>query len=328
MPRQARLDIPGLIHHVMARGIEGREIFHTDSDREFFLKRMADVLADHGAPTLYAWALIPNHFHLLIRPAETHLSTMMQRIMTGYAVNFNRQHNRKGHLFQNRYKSIVVDEDAYFLELVRYIHLNPIRAGIVTSIRDLASYQYSGHAAIMGKRRYPAQNLEDVLALFSQKRSDAIKGYQDFVADGVGQGTRKDLQGGGLIRSAGGIAALCGRNASEHEAADERILGGGEFVEMVLHAHEKEQSSHLSNIDSLLLDVAARTGFSSDQILGPSRNRDVSKARREFYLLAHEETGASLALLGRMTGRSHVSVARGIDQAKNERPQELEALAK
>lgn len=318
MPRQARLDIPGLVHHVMARGIEGREIFHNNSDREFFLNRMSDILADHGAPTLYAWALIPNHFHLLIRPAEMHLSTIMQRLMTGYAVNFNKQHNRKGHLFQNRYKSIVVEEDAYFLELVRYIHLNPVRAEIVTSMSELASYQFTGHAAIMGKRQYSIQNVDDVLMMFSKKRSDAIKGYQDYVAAGVGQGTRKDLQGGGLIRSAGGISALLATNTSEHEAADERILGGGEFVEMVLHTHGKGQKSHSSNVDDILLNVAIRSGFSRDQILGPSRNRDVSKARRAFYMRAHEETGASLALLGRMTGRTHVSVLRGIDQARCE----------
>jgi putative transposase len=120
MPRQARLDIPGLVHHVMARGIEGRDIFRDNKDRENFLQRLMDILSETGGPSLYAWALMSNHFHLLMRPAEAHLSTIMQRLMTGYAVNFNRQRKRTGHLFQNRYKSIVVEEDPYFMELVRY----------------------------------------------------------------------------------------------------------------------------------------------------------------------------------------------------------------
>jgi putative transposase len=318
MPRQARLDLPGLVHHVMARGIEGREIFKDNKDRELFLKRLADIFSDSGAPTLYAWALIPNHFHLLIRPAVTHLSTVMQRLMTGYAVNFNRQNNRKGHLFQNRYKSIVVEEDSYFLELIRYIHLNPVRAGLVSSVEQLADYPFAGHAVIMGKRKYPIQNIDDVLAMFSTKRSEAIGRYQEFVAEGIGHGTRKDLQGGGLIRSSGGITALLARNSEEHEAADDRILGSGEFVEMVLNTHKKEHDFHMSNVEDVLQNVATMSGLSREQIVGLGRNRDVSKARREFYRRAQEEAGASMALLGRMTGRAHTSVARAIQQAKRE----------
>jgi putative transposase len=250
----------------MARGIEGREIFNDDSDREFFLKRLSDVFSAPGGPTLYAWALIPNHFHLLIRPGETHLSTIMHRLMTGYAVNFNKQHNRKGHFFQNRYKSIVVEEDSYFLELVRYIHLNPVRAGIVKSLGALAAYPYTGHAVIMGGRKFPIQNSEDVLARFSDKRSKALSEYQNFVFAGIEHGTRKDLQGGGLIRSAGGLSALLARGPDEHEAADERILGGGDFVEMVLNAHGKAHDSHLSFIDDILQNIAAGSGVSRDQI--------------------------------------------------------------
>jgi putative transposase len=318
MPRQARLDIPGLVHHVMARGIEGRKIFQNNSDREIFLKRLVDVFSDPGGPTLYAWALIPNHFHLLIRPEKTHLSTIMQRLMTGYAVNFNRLHKRKGHLFQNRYKSIVVEEDSYFLELVRYIHLNPVRAGIVRTMSELASYQFTGHAVVMDRRKFSIQNTDDILARFSKKRSAAITGYQDFVAAGVEHGARKDLQGGGLIRSAGGITSLLAKGSNGHEAADERILGSGEFVELVLNTHGKEHDSRLSNIDEILMNTVAQSGFSRDQILGPSRNRCVSKARRRFYKQAQEEAGASLAQLGRMTGRAHVSVARAIEQAKCE----------
>ena len=93
----------------------------------------------------------------------------MQRLMTGYALNFNKHHRRIGHLFQNRYKSIVVEEDSYFLELVRYIHLNPLRAGMVNSLDALEKYNYTGHGVILGKREYPIQNVDYVLSCFSSK---------------------------------------------------------------------------------------------------------------------------------------------------------------
>ena len=118
MPRQARLDAPGLVHHVMARGIEDQKIFRDDRDRENFLVRLAKSLALSGGARLYAWALMSNHFHLLLRTDEHLLSPIMQRVMTGHAVSYNRRYRRKGHLFQNRFKSIVVEEEPYFMELV------------------------------------------------------------------------------------------------------------------------------------------------------------------------------------------------------------------
>lgn len=121
MPRQARLDVPGLIHHVMARGIEGRDIFIDDNDRTNFLKRLVEAANRPGGPRIYAWALMSNHFHLLLRPGGSGLSPVMRRLMTGYAVTYNKRHKRQGHLFQNRYKSFVVEQETYFLELVRYI---------------------------------------------------------------------------------------------------------------------------------------------------------------------------------------------------------------
>ena len=126
MPRQARLDAPGTLHHVMARGIEGRNIFRTDKDRNDFLDRLA-AQCEAEALKVYGWTLIPNHFHLLVRTGNRSISASMRKILTGYVVRFNRRHQRQGHLFQNRYKSIVCEEDPYLLELTRYIHLNPLR---------------------------------------------------------------------------------------------------------------------------------------------------------------------------------------------------------
>jgi REP element-mobilizing transposase RayT len=154
MPRQPRLDAPGVLQHVMARGIERRKIFWDDKDRTFFLERLA-VILEETQTQCYAWALIPNHFHLLLRTGLTPLSTVMRRLMTGYAVTFNIRHRRSGHLFQNRYKSVICEEDPYLLELIRYIHLNPLRAKLVEDLKALDKYPWSGHSAILGSRKNP-----------------------------------------------------------------------------------------------------------------------------------------------------------------------------
>jgi len=145
MPRSARIDIEGVLQHVMVRGIERRDIFLDDCDRSAFKDRLSQLLVKTRTDCL-AWSLLSNHAHLLLRPTKGKLSELMLRLLTGYAVVFNLRHHRCGHLFQNRYKSIVCEEDAYLLELVRYIHLNPLRAGLVPSMRKLDTYKWSGHA--------------------------------------------------------------------------------------------------------------------------------------------------------------------------------------
>ncbi len=254
MPRQARLDAPGVLQHVMARGIERRKIFWDDKDRASFLERLA-VILEETQTQCYAWALIPNHFHLLLRTGPTPLSTVMRRLMTGYAVTFNLRHRRAGHLFQNRYKSVVCEEDTYLLELTRYIHLNPLRAKLVEDLKSLDKYPWSGHSAILGRRKnslipnkqekpdqpdIPEKSLaektvEDVLQYFGKNLKEARRRYRQFVEKGIKQGRREDLQGGGLTRSAGGERiGLLGLKKEERELSDDRILGSGHFVGDVL----------------------------------------------------------------------------------------------
>jgi len=213
MPRQPRLDAPGLLQHIMARGIEHREIFKDDKDRKSFLERLASIL-EETQTQCYAWALIPNHVHLLLRTGPTALSTVMRRLMTGYAVTFNIRHRRSGHLFQNRYKSVICEEDPYLLELIRYIHLNPLRARLVQDLKELDKYPWTGHSAILGrhknfliakppkglnkpnqpdtpnKRKNPEKSLaektiEDVLLYFGETKRIARRRYRQFVKNGI-----------------------------------------------------------------------------------------------------------------------------------------------
>jgi REP element-mobilizing transposase RayT len=224
MPRLARLDAPGTLHHVIGRGIERKEIFYNDTDRTDFIDRMA-ALCEEGAMDVYAWVLMPNHFHFLCKTRNRPLSSGMRKILTGYVVNFNRRHRLYGHLFQNRYKSIVCQEDRYLKELVRYIHLNLLRAGLVKDIVELNQNPWSGHSALMGKVKREWQNSEYVLSFFGENRYRR-RNYQQYVQKGLALGRRPELVGGGLIRSLGGWSeVLALRVRGEKQRSDQRILG-------------------------------------------------------------------------------------------------------
>ena len=242
MPRGPRLDAPGTLHHVMVRGIERAVIFRDDPDRAEFLARLTPQV-ETGALTVYAWALLPNHLHLLVRTGIRPLSQSMRSLLTGYAGAFNRRHRRVGHLVQNRFKSIVVEEEPYLLELVRYLHLNPLRAKVVPTLRILDRYPWTGHSAILGTVPRPWQDTRTILAQFGPPERRTRAAYRAFVAAGVPQGRRLELQGGGLVRSVGGWAALGAlRRAKDAVAGDARVLGGGEFVERLWRETQAAQT--------------------------------------------------------------------------------------
>jgi putative transposase len=187
----------------MVRGIERGLVFRGDRDRDNLLERLGEILADTQTPC-YAWALMPNHFHLLLKTGAVPISTVMRRLLTGYALWFNRKYKRSGHLFQNRFKSILCQEDAYLLERVRYIHLNPLRSGLVQDSDGLDRYPYSSHRVLMGNRKIPWQDTKWVQGLFGKKLTSARRAYRSFVEKGIADGRREDLTGGGLLQSAGG----------------------------------------------------------------------------------------------------------------------------
>lgn len=317
MPRSARLDILGVLQHIMARGIDGQEIFRDRKDRRWFLERLSEIITE-GNGKLYAWALMPNHFHFLLRPLEATMAETMRRLLTGYSVWHNKRHRRSGHLFQNRYKSIIVEEETYFLELVRYIHLNPVRGKLLSEPEQLDSNPYTGHAVIMGNRRYDCQDVDWVLKWFDNRVGRARRVYRTFVMAGFQQGVREELRGGGVIRSAGGRKQFAARSKEDHELGDERILGNGNFVERILRRCEKKKNARDSDIEIILADVCRALEIPQEQVLSRSRERSVSAARRQFFLRAYEEAGASYTSLGRICGISHTSVKQAIVKARAE----------
>ena len=184
---------------------------------------------------MVAWAFTDTHIHLLSISGSQGIARFMRCLLTGYAVGYNLKYQRHGHLFQNRYKSIVCEEEPYLLELVRYIHLNPLRAGIVKTLEELEEYAWCGHGVLTGKRQREWQETDYVLRRFSEQRGKAIRGYRKFMEEGKGQGRRLDLVGGGLIRSLGGWSQVLSLRALGKDMPhDARILGGGDFVEEAL----------------------------------------------------------------------------------------------
>ncbi|MEE9537582.1 MAG: transposase, partial [Desulfobacterales bacterium] len=180
MPRKARIDAPGALHHIIIRGIERKAIFKDNADRANFFERLGHIISETETGC-YAWVLMANHVHLLLKTGLAPIATVMRRLLTGYAVSFNRRHRRHGQLFQNRYKSFLCEEDVYHKELVRYIHLNPLRAKIVKDLEVLKRYQWCGHSVLMGKVEAGFQDTAYVLRLFGQSTRQARRAYESFV---------------------------------------------------------------------------------------------------------------------------------------------------
>ena len=312
MPRQARLDAPETLHHVMVRGIERRALFRDDTDRADFVARLA-TLAESGALTVYAWALLPNHAHLLVRTGTRPLARSMRSLLTGYAGAFNRRHHRVGHLFQNRYKSLVVEEEPYLLELVRYLHLNPVRATVLSDLRTLDRYPWTGHSALLGTVPRPWQATATILAQYGPSRRRARHAYRTFVAEGIPQGRRPELQGGGLVRSAGGWAAVTAlRRGREAYGGDERILGGTEFVEALRQAAPAwtAASRRCPPLARVLTAVAAAVGCPPEALAGPTRTARVARAREGAAYLWCRVGGQVGRELAAALGLSHQAVSQ------------------
>jgi REP element-mobilizing transposase RayT len=240
MPRKARIDAPGAVQHIIIRGIERKAIFRDTADKDTFIERFGKIVIQTSTPC-YAWVLMDNHAHLLLRTGQAPVSTLMRRLLTGYAQYFNRRYKRHGQLFQNRYRSFLCDEDEYLLELVRYIHLNPVRAKMIKDLKGLNRFKYAGHSVLMGKYDHPWQDCDYILKRFDRPGKKTRKRYLKFIIKGMNQGRRPELRGGGLLRSVGGWSSLKAmRSLNMRVKGDERILGSGEFVEKVLkHANEK-----------------------------------------------------------------------------------------
>lgn len=318
MPRGPRLDYPGALQHVIARGIERRKIFRSARDRMDLLDRLGNLVSESGA-ALYAWVLMPNHIHALLRTGSLSLSRFMQRLLGPYANAFNRRHRRSGHLFQNRFKNTLVEDEPYLLELVRYLHLNPVRSKLPVTVESLDNYRWTGHAVLLGEHDFAAQDTDFVLAQFGDRVGAARQAYRDFVREGAGRESEIDLEGGGLRRSAGGWEVVTKlARGRERWAFDERILGSGNFVEDVLQRLEQHKLPGISSTDDgakfepLLGRVARYCSVGNAEIASRTLRPDILRARTLVCYLAVRRYGLTIAEVSRALRVSPRSVGRAI----------------
>jgi hypothetical protein len=242
---------------------------------------------------------------------------MMRRLLTGYAVTFNRRHKRVGHLFQNRYKSIVCEEETYFRELVRYIHLNPVRAGLVAALPALDRYPWAGHATVVGRISRPWQDRRTILSWFGRTEAKAVGAYRGYLKEGIPIGRRPDLAGGGLVRSAGGWAEVrARRHQKEPMAADPRILGSGDFVEGLLRdAEERLRASFRRTptrreIATVIAQRCRRARISVEELQQGGRRGSLSMVRAELARHLITDLGLSLAQAARHLGVSTPAISK------------------
>ncbi|MFZ5862255.1 MAG: transposase [Nitrospirota bacterium] len=274
MPRCARLDAPGLLHHVIARGIERRVIFSDDGDRANFLQRLARLLPETGT-TCLAWCLLSNHLHLLVRSGPDGLAWFMRRVLTGYAVYFNRRYDRAGHLFQNRYHSTVCEAESYLLELVRYIHLNPVRAGLVPDIQALRQYPGCGHSAVMGVIPRSWHATDEVLAQFGANAKMARQRYEAFLQDGLERG---DLAA--RIDESGTEPEMKGtRDADGPDRRMSQVLGRPEFVESVSRRSNAAVAGRRKSGRALLREVCRVLNLAPDELRSGRQERSLANGR-------------------------------------------------
>jgi REP element-mobilizing transposase RayT len=311
----------------MLRGINKTDLFADDLDRLKFLERLGHVL-EGGTAIVYAFALMGNHVHLLIRSGEAGIATVMRKLLTWYSIYVNKRHARTGHLFENRYKSILCEEESYFLELVRYIHLNPVRAGIVTAMDALDTYPWSGHRILVGNAPCAWMDSDFVLSQFASTRKKAKETYRTFVEAGLSMGKMPHLVGGGLVRSLGGWSTVASlRRHGSMEKGDERILGSTEFVLTVLKQAEERQRRQikLASVDailSLIEEECNKRQINPEEVEKGGRRARASEARAAIAYRATTELGLPSAEIARHLGVTTASITRAVERMERKSGQE------
>lgn len=300
MPRQPRIDLPGYLYHVITRGIERKSIFKDTHDYKTFTGKLAEVIAETGG-TCFAWVLMPNHAHILLRSGRTGLADMMRSLLTGYAMYYNKRHKRSGYLFQNRYKATLCDGDAYLMALVRYIHLNPIKARLVNTLEQLDHFSMCGHTVMMGIGKAIWQDTDAVLGLFGNTVSAARQAYREYIREGIsGSG---DFEGGGLMRSIShGNGDFLRGKVPDHIKYDERILGESNFVDSIylkigdLKEDDKEQYT----FEEVLDIIARKEGIDKTVLCSKNRAWQVEQARKLAVFIGVGKLGLTNTAVGRI----------------------------
>lgn len=286
MARKTRLHVPGGVYHVTLRGNGGQDIFFEPSDRRFFYGLLDEGTGRFGY-RVHGFCLMTNHLHLVLQAGEAPLALPMQSLASRYARRINRRRHRAGHLFQGRYRALLVDADAYLLALVRYVHLNPVRAGLAASADD---YPWSGHRAYLGLETLPWLTTDWVLGQFGRRLAAARAAYGGFVAEGAGQG----------------------RDAAFHFGPDDsRVLGDDDFLARIQEQdREVPPAAPPPPLDAIVGRVAEHYRIPVAELAGPSRARAASEARGVVAHIARNSGAAGLSEVARRFGRDPTTMSR------------------
>jgi len=302
MARKPRVEFDGAFYHVIVRGNQRQDIFRDDRDRAVYLDKVERYRAQYGL-RLYAYVLMSNHVHLLLQTGATPLSKIMQAIQFTYTQSYNRRHRTVGHLFQGRYKAILCDRDAYLLELVRYIHLNPAR---LRQPRDFHKYPWSSHQAYLGKKTPAAVETGLMLRQLGNGPARARRAYRAFIAAGVGIGHRE----------------------SYYDTIDQRFLGDEDFIERVEKRAERAEvlpRGPRIGFVSLVEAIADEHGTTAKVLVRPGRERGWTGARAILVYLAREWGGLSAKELGKRLHRDPSRVSRLYANYAQNRDRRMEA---
>lgn len=317
MARSTRLDQPGSTHHVMGRTITGRPLFSDDYDRISFIVRLGRCCTCCGVKVL-AWCLMPNHFHLLVRTSETPLSSFMARLLTGHASHMNTRHQGRGHLFQGRFKSILVADESYLSNLICYIHLNPVRAGLANGLAALDAYRWCGHRMLKGSPAPFWMDVRSALESFAGETKSAVRAYQQLMAQGDLPGGTEHVPVHALTRS--GIDGPAGRAVSrEWDVSREHLTGGSRTARRIAREVPEDVRSRFrkrvqadEGIAALLEEVKRRWRINRNELLKRSWGGDISEARAFLAFYLTTELGFSLAEAGRWLGISRAAAYRAV----------------
>jgi REP element-mobilizing transposase RayT len=287
----------------MLRGIERRHLFYDECDNRDLLARLNRILPESGM-SCYAWALMPNHVHLVLRTGRVPLRQVMARVNTGYAKAFNLRHDRVGHLFQNRYKSLLVTSDAQILALVRYVHLNPVRARLVDTLDALGGYPWTGHASLLGDRPELFQDTSSILAQFGGRMAESRRRLLDWMR------TEAEPTPGRSVRPCPAEADSSEPSAAKRGSGPVRNdLDDADGIDTSSGIDSEARPRHRELV-ALVRHVCARRGVAEGTILGSSRSRCVSAARAEIAHRACTELLLSGATVARMLGLSKAAVSQ------------------
>jgi REP element-mobilizing transposase RayT len=277
MARKPRIHLPGGYYHVMMRGNGGNDIFFCPADRTRFLLFVQQGIERYGH-RVHAFCLMDNHVHLLIQVGAASLSKIMQNLGFRYTRFINHKRQSVGHLFQGRFKSILVDADSYLLELVRYIHLNPVRAGVCETA---GKFEWSSHGAYIGRTAIPWLYTQELLGRFSQDENRARELYVDFVEQGMGEKRRKDFHHGSHLG---------------------QILGPDHFAEIALKASDKGIVKPKSIVEVLTV-VCEVYGVEPKLMYEPGNGRPYSELRAMAALIIQDSEAITITSLAKELGR-------------------------